>query len=527
LNRLMDVNNLFREGYNNDNIQYVKATSNETNIKTLVSSQIEGEHLLGKKRGRLDWNMNFAFTGGEQPDYRISPYAKNLNDLGNKAIPFQVILRDSYRFFSELNDFAYGGLANYSIPFKWKNGEKNTFKAGGSYLYKTRDYSARAFRYKPAVPSIFNTAILSFEPEYVFDPAYMSPSGLVLDEITNNSDNYTGKSQTIAGYALMDNRLSAKLRLVWGLRVENFSYKVNTADFSNPNIEINRNYLDFLPSFNLTYNLTDKSNLRLSGSRTVSRPDFREVANFQFFDFSRNAIVKGNADLTRSQNTLGDIRFETYPASGEIFSVSLFVKHFNKPIETVIPSGAAATNLIITYANPKSALNYGIELEFRKRLSKVSSSALSKFTVFGNFAYIRSSVNFEGADISIYDKDRPMQGQSPYIINGGIQYATEKSGFTFTGLVNRVGHRISLVGFQGYPDIYENGRTVLDLQVAKKVLKGKGEVKFNAGDLLNQRAIFYQNTGNLSRKGFSKNDDRIWNSFLFGSNYVLSFSINF
>jgi hypothetical protein len=526
-NRLMDVTNSFREGYNYDNVQYVRASSNETNTKTLFSSQIEGEHLVGDKKGKLDWNVNFAYTGGEQPDYRIQPYTKNLNDLGNKAVPFQVVLRDSYRFFSALNDFAYGALANYSIPFKWKNGEKNTFKAGGSYLYKTRDYSARAFRYKAVQQSIFNPAILSYAPEFVFDPSYMSPSGLALDEITNNSDTYTGKSQTIAGYAMMDNRLSSKLRLVWGLRVENFAYTVNTGDFSSANIEISKNYLDLLPSFNLTYNLTDKSNLRLSGSRTVSRPDFREVANFQFYDFSRNAIIKGNANLERSQNTLGDIRFETYPSSGELFSVSLFVKHFNKPIETVIPSGAAATNLIITYANPKSALNYGIELEFRKRLSQESSSFLNNFTVFGNFAYIRSSVNFEGADISIYDEDRPMQGQSPYIINGGIQYAADKSGFTFTGLVNRIGHRISLVGFQGYPDIYENGRTVVDLQVAKKLMKGKAEVKFSAGDLLNQRAIFYQNTGDIAKKSYSSNDDRIWNTFRYGSNYTLSFSVNF
>ncbi len=526
-NRLMDVTNSFREGYNYDNVQYVRASSNETNTKTLFSSQIEGEHLMGDKRGKLDWNVNFAYTGGEQPDYRIQPYTKNLNDLGNKAVPFQVVLRDSYRFFSALNDFAYGALANYSLPFKWKNGEKNTFKAGGSFLYKTRDYSARAFRYKAAQQSLFNPAILSYAPEFVFDPYYMSPSGLALDEITNNSDTYTGNSQTIAGYAMMDNRLSSKIRLVWGLRVENFSYTVNTGDFSSANIEISKNYLDLLPSFNLTYNLTDKSNLRLSGSRTVSRPDFREVANFQFYDFSRNAIIKGNANLERSQNTLGDIRYEIYPSSGEIFSVSLFVKHFNKPIETVIPSGAAATNLIITYANPKSALNYGIELEFRKRLSQETTSWLNNLTVFGNFAYIRSSVNFEGADISIYDADRPMQGQSPYIINSGIQYATDKSGFTFTGLVNRIGHRISLVGFQGYPDIYENGRTVVDLQVAKKLMKGKAELKFSAGDLLNQRAIFYQNTGDISKKSYSSNDDRIWNTFRYGSNYTLSFSFNF
>jgi hypothetical protein len=526
-NRLMEVTDINREGMNNDNIQYVRASSNETNIKTLFSSQLEGEHALGKRKDKLNWNLNFAYTGGEQPDYRISPYAKNLNDLGNKDVPFQVILRDSYRFFSELTDFAYGGNINYSIPFLWKNGEKNTFKAGASYLHKTRDYEARAFRYKPAQPSTFNPAYLSIQPEFVFDPAYMSRQSLGLDEITNNSDRYEGESNTIAGYAMMDNRLGKKLRLVWGLRVENFDYTVTTADFSNPNIVIKRSYLDFMPSFNLTYNLTAKSNLRFAGWRSVSRPDFREVANFQFYDFSRNAIIKGNADLERSQNTNIDLRYEVYPSAGEIFSVSLFAKHFANPIEAVIPSGATATNLIITYANPKSALSYGAELEFRKKLSFFESSFLQNFTVFGNFAYIKSSVDFEGADISIFEEDRPMQGQSPYVINGGLQYSDDKSGFSVTGLINRIGHRISLVGFQGYPDIYENGRTVIDFQVAKRLWKDRGEIKLNVGDILNQRAIFYQNAGDFTKRAFKDSEDNVWNTFRYGTNISLSFSYSF
>jgi hypothetical protein len=107
--------------------------------------------------------------------------------------------------FSE-TDFTYGGNVNYSLPFKWKNGEKNSFKAGVNYLYKTRDYAARAFRYKAATPQ-FNTNLLSVQPEFVFDPAYMDKQGFILDEITNNSDQYSGQSNTIAGYAMMDNRL--------------------------------------------------------------------------------------------------------------------------------------------------------------------------------------------------------------------------------------------------------------------------------------------------------------------------------
>lgn len=526
-NRLMEVTDINREGTNNDNIQYVKASSNETNIKTLFSSQLEGEHNLGKKQSKINWNVNFAYTGGEQPDYRISPYAKNLNDLSDKDVPFQVILRDSYRFFSELNDFAYGGNVNYTLPFKWKNGEKNSFKAGASYLYKTRDYEARAFRYKPAINTQFNTNLLSVQPEFVFDPSYMSRQGLVLDEITNNSDRYEGQSTTMAGYAMLDNRLSEKLRLVWGLRVENFDYTVNTADFSNPAIEIQRSYFDLMPSFNLTYNLTDKANLRFAGWRSVSRPDFREVANFQFYDFSRNAIIKGNSELERSQNTNLDFRYEIYPSSGEIFSVSVFGKHFKNPIESVIPSGAVATNLIITYANPKSAVSYGAELEFRKKLSFFESPFLQNISVFGNLAYIKSSVDFEGADISIFETGRPMQGQSPYIINGGLQYNSEKGGFSFTGLINRIGHRIALVGFQGYPDIYENGRTVIDLQVAKKLFKDRGELKLNVGDILNQKAVFYQNTNDITKRAFKNTEDNVWNSFRYGTNISLSFAINF
>ena len=525
-NRLMEVTDINREGYNYDNIQYVRASSNETNIKTLLSSQLEGEHAIGSRKDKLTWNINAAYTGGEQPDYRISPYAKNLNDLGDKDVPFQVVLRDSYRFFSELTDFSYGGNLNYQIPFNWKNGEKNSLKLGGMYLHKFRDYEARAFRYKPAVSTQFNTNLLSVAPEFVFDPSYMSRQGLVLDEITNNSDQYEGESNTLAGYVMMDNRLGKDFRLVWGLRVENFDYTVRTADFSNPNIEIQRSYLDFLPSVNLTYNMTAKTNLRLGAWRSVSRPDFREVANFQFYDFSRNAIIKGNADLERSQNTNIDLRFETYPSAGEIFSFSLFAKHFANPIEAVIPSGAVATNLIITYANPKSALSYGAELEFRKKLDFMDSRFFKQLTFFGNLAYIRSTVDFDGADISIFETGRPMQGQSPYIINGGLQYLTEDGKWSFTGLVNRIGHRISLVGFQGYPDIYENGRTVVDFQAAMKLMKEKAELKLNVGDILNQPAIFYQNAGDYTKRAYKSSQDNVWNTFRYGTNISLTFSVN-
>jgi hypothetical protein len=136
-------------------------------------------------------------------------------------------------------------------------------------------------------------------------------------------------------------------------------------------------------------------------------------------------------------------------------------------------------------------------------------------------------VDFAGADISIFDNDRPLQGQSPYIVNGGIQYVTEEGRYSFTGLINRIGHRIALVGFQGYPDIYENGRTVIDLQFAMKMMKDKAELKFNVSDILNQRAIFYQNSGDFSKRSFKESEDNVWNTFRYGTNLSLTFSVNF
>lgn len=527
-NRMMDVTNLVREGEDANAQVYKKGSSNETNIRTLFTSQLEGEHVLDAKRSLITWNLNFAYTGGEQPDYRILPYSKGINQVNDKSVPYEVIMRESFRFFSDLTDFAYGGNVNYTLPFKWKNGEKNSFRAGAFFLYKTREYSARAFRYKQALASEFYSNYYTrLAPEVIFAPVNINVEGFALDEITNNSDKYTGEATTAAGYAMMDNRLSQKLRLVWGVRVENFNYTVNTADFSNPKIRIDRNYIDVLPSFNLTYNLTSKSNLRFSGFQSVSRPDFREVASMQFYDFSRNAIIKGNGELERSQNTNVDLRFETYPSAGEIFSVSAFAKYFSKPIEMVVAGGSTPSSLTLTYANPNSAFNYGAEVEFRKKLNFLNSSFLENFTLFGNFAYIFSKVDFEGLDVSVFDKDRPMQGQSPYIINGGIQYNADKIGMVFSGLINRIGHRVAFAGFEGYADVYENGRTVIDLQVAKRLFKDKAEIKFSASDLLNQRAIFYQNSTDITKRGYKSTEDRVWNTYRYGTNLSLTLSANF
>jgi hypothetical protein len=531
-NRLLESTNLLRSGpqYYNSFLS-LNAQGGETVIKTLYSTQLEGDHSF-KNKSKLTWNVNYALTLRDNPDYKFAPFAKDSSDLGKADVPYTVVLRDTYRFFANLEEHAVGGNVNYSRPLSLFGDKAGTIKVGLLSQYKYREFKARIFRYNSA-PSGFNEAILTMPVKTIFQDANMNENGLALEEITNPTDKYDANSMLNAGYVMLDNRLNDKLRLVWGVRVENFRFRVNTFDLSGLPAKPDKSYLDILPSLNLTYSLNARSNLRFSASRTVSRPEFREVANFAFYDFVRNVQVTGNTKLERSQNTNVDLRYEIYPTNGEVISASVFVKHFNKPIEQFVDPGSNPLNMMFRYYNAKYAMNYGIEAEIKKRLSFLGKQEwLEDLFVFANAALIKSTVNVDGLDVAVADKDRPMQGQSPYVINAGLTYAGRGS-TSASLLVNRIGQRIEAVGNDpvGIPDIYENGRTIIDIQLSQKVFRKKGEIKLNISDLLNQKSIFYQNYRTdlhkiSDKRSYKSSEDRIWASYRYGSSIGLSFTYN-
>ncbi len=532
-NRLFETSNLVRTGpqYYSSNAA-VYAQGSETVVKTLYSTQLEGDHSM-KNKSKLTWNVNYALTLRDNPDYKFAPFIKAEEDADKAEVPYEVVLRDTYRFFANLEEHAVGGNANYSRPIKLFGDKASTIKLGVMSQYKYREFSARIFRYNKSPYSSFNNDLLTMPVKTIFQDANMYRDGFALEEITNLTDKYDANSLLNAGYVMLDAHLTEKLRFAGGVRVESFGFEVNTSDFSGLKVKAKKDYIDVLPSVNFTYSLNARSNLRLSASRTVSRPEFREVANFSFYDFVRNVQVRGNTKLERSQNSNVDLRYEIYPTNGEVISASVFVKHFNKPIEQYVDPGSNPLNMMFSYFNAKYALNYGVEAEVKKRLSFLGKQEwLEDLFVFANAALIRSTVNVDGLDVAVADKDRPMQGQSPYVINAGLTYAG--SGNTSASLlVNRVGQRIEAVGNdpKGIPDIYENGRTILDLQISQKVLRKKGEVKLNISDLLNQRSVFYQNyrmdTDKISKRSYKAGEDRVWASYRYGSSIGLSFAYNF
>jgi len=298
----------------------------------------------------------------------------------------------------------------------------------------------------------------------------------MLDEITNNTDRYTADFDLGSLYSMYEDEFG-KWKVNAGVRGEYNLFDVSTSDFSGTKINVDREYMDVLPSVNISYN-EEKSKYRFSLSKTLTRPEFREVANFAYYDFVRNAQILGNSKLEKSDIYNLDLKYELYPKSGENISISLFGKNFIKPIEQIVADGSVPSNLLLTYANPDNAYLYGVELEVRKKIN-------GWFDFYTNASFMNSEVEVNGIK-------RQLQGQSNYVLNSGINIHKKNNTINLT--YNRVGDRISAVGFQGYPNIFENSRDVLDITLLHKIKKG--EVKLAIGDVFAQPSIYYQKLQN-------------------------------
>jgi hypothetical protein len=419
-----------RNGENYDNVQNVHSTSSNHVNNVVVNSQFDG------KIKTWDFNLGYNLMLRNQPDYRVNPITKSLG----VNEPYATAWRDTYRFWSIMDENSFSGNLNKSF---------GDIKIGGGYLKKIRGFNSRIFRY------------LSTD---------------MLDEITNNTDKYSADFDLSSGYVMWDKEFGL-WKLNTGVRSEYNLFNVSTADFSGSKVNVNREYLDILPSLNLSYNL-EKTKYRFSLSKTLARPEFREVANFAYYDFVRNAQLLGNPKLEKSDIYNLDLKWEWYPKTGENISLSLFGKNFIKPIEQIVADGSVPSNLLLTYSNPDNAYLYGVELEIRKKLN-------DWIDVYTNASVMNSEVNVNGIK-------RQLQGQSNYVLNGGVNLKKKKNTLNIT--YNRVGDRISAIGFQGYPDIFENSRDVLDITLLYKL--NKSEIKLAMSDVFGQQSIYYQKLKN-------------------------------
>lgn len=508
-----------RNGYNTNRLNDLVLYSSYLNQRSLATSQIEGEHQLTKGGVKLKWNGNAAYNWKTQPDLRTALYARTIRT----SLPFEIDPDDTRRFYSDLKDYSFGGGGQFVVPMDWGLKERQTLKLGGSNLTRFRDFRSRIFRYNNANINSFVAANARKPLETAFLPDNMGAQGYVMDEFTNNVDSYFGISVLNAAYGMFDNSLGP-VRLIWGLRAENFQQLLTSRNQTGGRTVRLTEKWDLLPSANLILKLGDRQNLRVSASRTVARPEFREIAPFAFYDYELNYGVLGDTGLRRSSVLNYDLRYEYYPKAGETVSIGAFYKDFTDPIELRLDPSSNADARRYFYSNAISARTVGIEVEVRKSLDFVSER-LKDLSVFGNYTYLRSEVAFN--DLSAGNKevkaDRPLQGQSPYLLNLGLQYTSTR--FNASVLYNRIGERLTLVGNGEFPNVFERPRNLLDVQLSAKMMQKKGELKLNISDILNNQIYHYENVDGPT--AFSDGVDRLFFAYRPGTTVTLSFTYDF
>jgi TonB-dependent receptor len=523
----------------------------------IYSGQLGGEHILSEQgKIKFTWQGALSTIKREIPNMRKMIYTKIASTADDTAAYQAAIQPNSVTttsggsmFFSVNKENIYSASYALSIPFEFKN-TKNELKIGAFHQLRSRDFSARLFgftQYKKGSQIQFDNTLLSLPENTIFDPANMGQTnaaspvngGFKLTESTTPLDSYLASSKLHAGFAMVDSKLMEKLRFIYGVRLESYRQTITNYDIITGNAIVkDTTFLSLLPSVNMVWSLNPKTNLRFAYYRTVSRPEFRELAKFNFYDFILDYTVSGNPNLKQANINNFDLRYEWYPGAGQIFSSSVFYKDINNAIEQV--AAGASQIRSISYANVSKVKNMGVELEYRFKLSTVfkndSSSFLTNTTLFTNLAYIKSMVDLSNV---VGATERPMQGQSPYIINAGLQYSNIEKGYSASLSYNVYGKRIFIVGSDDEPSYWEKARNVIDLQLSKSFLKNRLDIKFNIRDILAQPFIFYQdinNNGKYDKKSEAANNaaltrnkttDNVMIRTTVGSAYSLSAAFRF
>ncbi len=457
------------EGFNADRNTDMRSTRLRYVERQLFSGQLAGTHDFNFGEPALEtpeqpdvsmeWRLTYSRAARDEPDTRENIY----EDRGDGTYTFRDVTQSGSRFFFNLEDDEY----NARVDWKVRVGTEGLFKFGGLLRDRARTFDVRRFRFLPS-DQVDATVNLSESPEILFQSQNIAPRVFELRESTRSTDNYLADHNIYSGYMMLDLPLSAKWQVMTGVRLESSGQEVTTYDpFAATRKEINANLetLDWLPGLNVTYRLTERMNLRLAASRTITRPDFRELAPFEFTDFVGGRTILGNPDLERTQIDNFDFRWETFPQIGGILAVSAFYKRFQKPIEQIVQPQAEVR---ITYENAEGAHNYGLEIEARQNLG-VLTDALRKFSINTNAALISSQVVLP-EDVGIQtSSERPLQGQCPYIVNISVGFEDPNWGISSAVAYNIFGRRLSEVGNHGVPDVYEQPRGQLDASFSRTV----------------------------------------------------------
>ncbi|MDR2814942.1 MAG: TonB-dependent receptor [Prevotellaceae bacterium] len=475
---------------------YREQTEMQYTSRLTYNGQLSGMHDLTPSQ-TLAWDAGYSYARKDEPDRRIVTNQVGTGSFDD-APPAAVGNDNVSRYFQDLSDNNVSVALNYKYAFSGE--QRPVIKAGAYGEYHARSYAPREFtyRYENLDYAFRSNAYLYLPVEEMLSSEYLSADKVYVEERAIETSAYSARVQHAAGYAAVDAPLG-RLTIYAGVRAERRLTELSCDRADAPTITLlstkTTTDFDLLPSVNLTFRLTEMQQLRAAYGRSLNRPEVREMSPAVYFDFDLFSEIGGNENLKTASIHNFDLRYELYPGRGETVSFGVFYKHFTNPIEwTFIDMGGS---LRYSYENAKAAESFGVELDVQKTLDFVGIPDLSLAL---NAAFIESRVHFVPGEV-VTEPDRPMQGQSPYVINAGLYYKLQKRGLNASLLYNRIGERIVGLGkFNSadnndvnshIPNTYEMPRNSLDFSVSKAIGKNL-ELRCSLTDILSENVVYKQ-----------------------------------
>ncbi|MHB9055000.1 MAG: TonB-dependent receptor [Paludibacteraceae bacterium] len=497
------------------------------NSRATYSGQLKSTYT--REKHKMDWSIGYAYANNNRPDRRLIFRQKNDDQNDPRFGEYKLDQNEIKREFGKLDEHIFTATANY---------EKNlslfsinpTLKTGFYGEYRMRNYQNRRFYYRMMEQNLpQNFAYLDPVTQVLQNQNY-SADKLYIYEDVDRRNSYKASNMLLAGYLGLNIPLNQKINIYTGVRYEFNRMLLNTYTDLAGELTKDIPYYDsnFFPSLNATYKINTKQQLRLAYGTSINRQQFREIAPFVYYDFDIFSLVNGNKNLKPATIQNIDFRYEIYPSIDEMISLAVFDKYFVNPIEWSYTVSGAGKNY--KYENVPSANNYGIELEVKKNLDFIG---MNDFSLVFNGSLIKSKVTFDANSLEI---DRPMQGQSNYIVNTGLFYNNQPLKLNVSLLYNRIGQRIVEVGRTDksaassinnmLPDTYEMPRDVIDFTFGKNFGE-HWELKAGIQDLLADKVQFIQYPKFIDNNGNTQTREQITKEYTPGRNIMIGVTYNF
>ena len=451
-------------------------SNNVTHIYSLQNHQLNGLHHFADDRLELDWGASYGMTNSDEPDRRQVMY---IHEDGKLDL-FKLNRQETMRYFGSLSENEWNG----NIGLKWKWNENSFMKVGINYKDKNRDYMGTRFYYNlnrlnPEISSIYDT-------DGFLNQENIANGNIVVERKKQPKDSYMAGTDILAGYIMADIYPTEKFLINLGVRYEAsrqwVKYTSDGGDWYAKRRGLDTD--DFFPTVNLKYSVNDMNVLRLSASRTVTRPSFIEMAPFTYQESYGSAQIRGNENLQNGYNYNFDLRYELFRPNGDMLSVTGYFKYLESPIERIQELNGGAT--LHSFRNADNGIATGVEVEFRKELIK-------NLKLGANASYMYTNVKLPQGG-AYTNKERSLQGASPILLNADITWTPklgENKDLNLALLYNMQGSRIHAVGVSQLGDIKQQAVHTLNFNASYRMNK-HWSMKLQVNDILGNDMVFVQ-----------------------------------